>query len=68
MYSVKYVCSNCGYSFSQSFSWGLAAPERIICPHCGNHSAKKNLWPGQETNKKWQPHYYDNWGSISWRK
>jgi DNA-directed RNA polymerase subunit RPC12/RpoP len=63
MYHVKYVCSNCGHRFGQSFPKGEKAPERVLCPNCGIHAGLKE-WANQPENslkvriiwgRRWRP-------------
>ena len=43
-YTMTYICSNCGTTFTQEFESGQIA-EQGECPHCGV-SPKKIRWEG----------------------
>jgi hypothetical protein len=39
-YSVKAICTNCGYDWMTSFQRGTSRASVVICPICGCHTGK----------------------------
>lgn len=73
MYSISYLCDNCGCSCSKSYNKGTLAPTTIKCDNCGcvankvgGSSPPSVPFPPYPKIPKPKPKDYDDWYPDPW--